>query len=210
MRTICALLLAAGLPAARGASLDDLLKGIEQHYNTAKTLQADFVQTYTYRGRKTTEKGALYLRKPGRMRWQYSMPAGKLWVSDGEFVYSYDPDEKRVEKSKLKESGDLQAPLAFLLGKLNFHDDFRQFTASPEGADTKIVALPKSDKFPYTEVSFVASPNFLIKHLSVKGADGSVMDYIFDNEKKDPLLTDALFKFNPPPDVAVVDASKVN
>jgi outer membrane lipoprotein carrier protein len=206
MRILCVLVLAAGLPLARGASLDDLLKGIEQRYNTAKTLQADFIQTYTYRGRKTTEKGALYLRKPGRMRWQYTTPAGKLWVSDGEFVYSYDPDERRVEKSKLKDAGDLRAPLAFLLGKLNFHDDFRQFTSAPEGTDTKVVALPKSDKFPYTEVAFVASPQFVIKSLTVKGADGSTMDYVFDNEKKDPLLTDTLFKFSPPPDVAVVDA----
>ena len=210
MRTISVLLLAAGLTEARGAELDALLKGIEERYNKAKTLQADFVQTYTERGRKTTEKGALYLRKPGRMRWQYSLPAGKLWVSDGEFVYSYDPDEKRVEKSKLKDAGDLRAPLAFLLGNLNFHDDFRQFESSPDGSDTRIKALPKSDKFPYTEVSFVASPNFSIKRLSVKGADGSVMDYTFDNEKKDPLLTDALFKFKAPPDVAVIDTSKAN
>ena len=207
---ICVLLLAAGLTEARAADLEPLLKGIEDHYNKAKTLQADFVQTYTNRGRKTTEKGALYLRKPGRMRWQYTSPAGKLWVSDGEFVYSYDPDEKRVEKSKLKDAGDLRAPLAFLLGKLNFHEDFRQFESSPDGPDTKVTALPKSDKFPYTEVSFVASSNFVIKRLSVKGADGSVMDYVFENEKKDPLLTDALFKFKAPADVAVVDASKVN
>jgi outer membrane lipoprotein carrier protein len=207
MRTICVLVAAmAGLGAARGADLDGMLKGIERRYNTAKTLQADFVQTYTYRGRKTMEKGALYLRKPGRMRWQYSTPAGKLWVSDGEYVYAYDPEDKRVEKSKLKDAGDLRAPLAFLLGKLNFHDDFKQFTSAPQGADTKIIATPKSDKFPYTEVAFVASPEFVIKQLAVKGADGSEMDYIFDNEKKDPLLTDALFKFNPPPDVAIVDA----
>jgi outer membrane lipoprotein carrier protein len=209
MRLLCFFLSAASLFLARGAELDPLLKGIEERYNKAKTIQADFIQTYTYRGRKTTEKGTLYLRKPGRMRWQYAFPAGKLWVSDGEFVYSYDPDEKRVEKSKLKDAGDLRAPLAFLLGKLNFHDDFRQFQSSPEGPDTKIVALPKSDKFPYTEVSFVASPNFIIKHLTVKGADGSSMEYVFDNEKKDPLLTDALFKFTAPPNVAVVDSSKV-
>jgi len=209
MRVLGVLFAAAGLFSASAADLDPLLKGIEERYNKAKTIQADFVQTYTYRGRKTTEKGTLFLRKPGRMRWQYSTPAGKLWVSDGEFVYSFDPEEKRVEKSKLKDAGDLRAPLAFLLGKLNFHDDFRQFQSSPDGADTRIVALPKSDKFPYTEVAFTASPAFLIKRLSVKGADGSTMDYVFDNEKKDPLLTEALFKFTAPPDVAVVDSSKV-
>jgi outer membrane lipoprotein-sorting protein len=62
----------------------------------------------------------------------------------------------------------------------------------------------------YTEVAFVASPDFTIKRVIVKGQDGSVMDYVFENEKRDPLLADALFKFTPPGDVEVVDSSKVN
>jgi outer membrane lipoprotein carrier protein len=201
-------------PAARAADpppkLDSLLKGIEERYNKAKTVQVDFSQTYTDRARKTTEKGTLFLKRPGRMRWQYSSPAGKLWVCDGQIVSAYDPDRKRVEKSKLKNEEDLRAPFAFLLGKLKFHEQFGKFDMTPEGADIKIVAKAKSDKMIYTEVAFVASPDFRIKQVTVKGQDGSVMDYAFENEKIDPLLADALFKFAPTGDVEVVDSSKVN
>src|SRR5215469_13656902 len=204
----------AMLSAARAADqppkLDPILKGIENRYNKAKTVQVDFVQTYTDRVRKTTETGTFFLRRPGRMRWQYSSPAGKLWVCDGQIVYSYDPEHKRVEKSKLKNEEDLRAPFAFLLGKLHFHDQFSGFDMIPEGSDTKIVAKPKSDKLLYTEVAFVASPDFTIKRVAVKGQDGSTMDYAFDNEKRDPLLAEELFKFTPPSDVEVVDSSKVN
>jgi outer membrane lipoprotein carrier protein len=207
-------LTAAMLSAARAADpapkLDPLLKGIEDRYNKSKTVQVDFVQTYTDRARKTTEKGTLFLKRPGRMRWQYSSPAGKLWVCDGQIVSAYDPEQKRVEKSKLKNDEDLRAPFAFLLGKLHFHDQFGRFDMNPEGPDTKIIAIPKSDKMVYTEVAFVASPDFTIKRVIVKGQDGSVMDYVFENEKRDPLLPDALFKFTPPGDVEVVDSSKVN
>jgi outer membrane lipoprotein carrier protein len=207
-------LTAAMLSAARAADqapkLDPLLKGIEDRYNKSKTVQVDFVQTYIDRARKTTEKGTLFLQRPGRMRWQYSSPAGKLWVCDGKIVSAYDPVRKRVEKSKLKNEEDLRAPFAFLLGKLDFHDQFRKFEPTPEGSDTKIVATPKSDKLLYTEVTFVASPDFTIKRVIVKGQDGSIMDYVFENEKRDPLLTEALFKFTPPGDVEVVDSSKVN
>lgn len=201
------------LPAARAANppkLDSMLKGIEERYNKAKTVQVDFVQTFTDRARKTTEQGTLFLERPGRMRWQYSSPAGKLWVCDGQIVSAYDPERKRVEKSKLKNEEDLRAPFAFLLGKLHFHDQFGMFDMTQEGPDTKIVAKPKSDKLLYTEVAFVAAPDFTIKRVTVKGQDGSVMDYVFENEKRDPLLTDALFKFVPTGDVEVIDSSKVN
>ncbi|HEY7338672.1 MAG TPA: outer membrane lipoprotein chaperone LolA [Bryobacteraceae bacterium] len=196
--------------AAATPQLDPLLKGVEERYNKAKTVQVDFVQTYTDRSRKTTEKGTLFLRRPGKMRWQYSSPAGKLWISDGKTVYDYDPKEKRAEKSKFKDEEDLRAPFAFLLGKLNFHDQFGRFDMTPEGPDFKIVAIPKSDKMLYTEVSFVVSPDFVIKKLSVKGQDGSTMDYVFDNEKRDAQLSDALFRFAPPAGVEIVDSSKGN
>lgn len=184
------------------------LKGIENRYNTTQTLQVNFAETYSFRGRKRTEQGTLYLRKPGRMRWQYTSPAGKLFISDGEFVYYYSPEQNRAEKTKLKGTDDLRAPLAFLLGKLNFQEDFREFIAKPEGADAAITAIPKSDKLPYTEVSFLAGPDFVIKRLSVKGQDGSVYDYAFENEKKNAPVNDAMFRFTPPAGVEYVDSSR--
>jgi outer membrane lipoprotein carrier protein len=74
------------------------------------------------------------LRKPGRMRWDYSQPKGKLFISDGKFMWLYTPAENRAEKMKLQESDDMRAPLAFLLGKLNFQKEFRNLQARPEGA----------------------------------------------------------------------------
>lgn len=190
--------------------LDQILKGVETRYNTAKTIQVDFVQTYAGRTRNATEKGTLFLRRPGRMRWQYSSPAGKLWISDGQFVYSYFPEQKRVEKSKFKETDDLRAPFAFLLGKLDFNEQFSKFDVTEEGSDTKIVAFPKSDKLLYTEISFEVAPNFTIKRLAVKGQDGSSTDYVFENEKKNVPFSDTMFRFAPPPGVEVVDSNKGN
>ena len=80
------------------------------------------------RGRpRKSESGELTLRKPGRMRWDYTAPAGKLFLSDGKQVYLYTPDSNRVERMPLKESDDMRAPLAFLLGKLDFAKEFRDF-----------------------------------------------------------------------------------
>src|SRR5579863_8790328 len=115
-----------GMPcvvSAASVDTDTVLKGIENRYNHIQTLQVNFVQTYKFRGpTRAPENGTLYLHKPGRMRWEYSSPAGKLLVSDGEFLYDYDPAENRVTKKKVKDAADPRGPLAFLLGKLNFQE----------------------------------------------------------------------------------------
>jgi outer membrane lipoprotein carrier protein len=196
----------------RGQTVDlnSTLKGIENRYNKTQSLELGFSETYTLKGHKRTESGKLFLRKPGRMLWQYTTPAGKLFVSDGQYFYYYSPEDKRAEKMKVKEADDLRAPLAFLLGKLNFKEDFGQFRSMPQGQDALITAIPKSDKLPYTEVTFLASPDFEIKHLQVRGQDGSVLEFAFEDEKKNPVLPDGMFKFTPPPGAEYVDSSKGN
>src|SRR6266852_1126919 len=198
----CLLGIAALAPLAPLSAADvnvpRTLKGIEDRYHNTPPLQGAFTESYTLHGRKRTEQGELFLRKPGRMRWQYSAPAGKLFVSDGKFVYYYNPDENRAEKMKLKETDDMRAPLAFLLGRLQFQNDFREFRTQPDGADLFITAIPKSDKLPYTEVTFLVSPDFVIHWLRVKGQDGSDLEFAFANEKTNPPISDAMFRFTPP------------
>lgn len=192
----------ASVLSAAALDVGKILKGVEEHYNRIQTLQVHFGESITQQGRKHTESGELFLRKPGRMRWQYS--SGKLYISDGKYLYSYNPNENRAEQIPFKEFDDMRAPLAFLLGHLHFEDDFKQFVARPDRENTFITATPKSDKMPYTEVSFLVSPDSVIHWLSVKGQDGSVLEYVFENEKRNPQIADSMFKFAPPPGVEFV------
>jgi outer membrane lipoprotein carrier protein len=203
------------LPDARAADapvdkdIVRILKGVEDRYNHVDTLQVAFAETYTNHGRKLTENGELFLRKPGRMRWQYKIPAGKLFGSDGKFAYSYLPDENRFDKMSLKGTEDMRAPLGFLLGKLQFEAEFRDFHALPDGdTSTFITALPKSDKLPYSEVTFLIDPNFTIRWLNVKRDDGSQLEWSFSAEKRNPPLAESMFKFAPPLGVIYSDLSK--
>ncbi len=71
-----------------GADTTALLQAVQARYNRAQTLQVFFQQTYSTSGRASrTEAGELFLRKPGRMRWQYDSPKGKLFLSDGKLMY---------------------------------------------------------------------------------------------------------------------------
>ena len=70
------------------------------------------------------------------MRWDYDQPKGKLFVSDGKFLWLYTPEGNRAERMKLKESDDMRAPLAFLLGKLDFQKEFRNLSRRSPKAPT--------------------------------------------------------------------------
>ena len=191
----------AGDPA-----LDALLKGVEIRYNSAKTLQVLFHEDYTPPGRaKRSESGTLVLRKPGRMRWDYDQPKGKLFIGDGKFLWLYTPEDNRAEKMKLKATDDMRAPLAFLLGKLDFQKEFRNLQAKPEGPDTRITAEPKTDNLPYSAVEFVVDADQRIKVVKVTGFDHSILEFHFEEEKVDPALEAKLFQFQAPKGAQLVE-----
>ena len=197
----------ASLPLwAAEPDLNTLLKSIEHRYNSAKTLQVHFTESYSVDGRsRQAESGELTLRKPGRMRWDYSEPSGKLFVSDGKDVYLYTPNAHRVEKAKLKASEDLRAPLAFLLGKLDFAKEFKDFEMKPEGADELIIAKAKNNKLPYEKVQMLITPSDEIERLVVNGPDLSMLTFQFKDEKLNPPVDDSMFKFQMPPGATLVE-----
>jgi outer membrane lipoprotein carrier protein len=202
-----ALLVLPAIAAPEG--LDDLLKTIEARYNRTQSLKLDFSQSYAGMKRPVqSESGVLYLRKPGRMRWEYTSPAGKVFISDGKEVVLYDPGDQRAEKSKLKESEDMRAPLAFLLGKLDFKKEFRSFQTRVQGSDHWIVVEPKSENLAYTKVEFLATPEGEIRRVRITGQDQSQLDFTFTNEQLNAPVVPSLFTFHPPPGVQVVEAGQ--
>jgi outer membrane lipoprotein carrier protein len=213
MKLACLLLfgcvLTFGQDPTLGQNRAKTLHGIEDRYNSAKTLRVNFTETLIGRGgRHVPQAGTLYLRKPGQMRWEYTSPPGDLFVSDGKLTYDYIAKSNSFEQQKLKEGDDMRGPIAFLLGKLDFNRDFGQYRTGD--ADGAITAVPKSDKLPYSEVTLVPGPDFSIQKLSIKGQDGSVIQYVFDGEVKNPFLSESLFKFVKPPGAVMLDPARGN
>ena len=71
-----------------------------------------------------------------------------MFLSDGKFFWLYTPDSNRVEKIKMKESDDMRAPLAFLLGKLDFDKEFQKIEARSQGDDTCSWPIPNRPTSP--------------------------------------------------------------
>jgi outer membrane lipoprotein carrier protein len=194
---------------AADAKVEALLKSVEEHYNPVKTLQVLFQEDYTAPGHpRATDRGILMLRKPGRMRWQYSQPPGKLVLSDSKSLWIYTPADNHVQQWKLSESEDMRVPLAFLLGKLDFDKEFKNLQARMEGSDTRIVGEPKTDNLPYSAVEFLITRDYRIREVKVTDFNSSVLDFNFDQERVNPNLDPKAFQFVMPKGAQLVEAGQ--
>src|SRR6266550_3437966 len=109
-------------------SVDRVAEGVDRHYNDLNSLRAQFTETYRGAGVTRTESGTLWLRRPGKMRWEYTEPKEKLFVSDGKTAYFYVPGERQARRAPIKDLDDLRSPLRYLLGKTKLKKEFANLT----------------------------------------------------------------------------------
>ena len=127
-------LLAAGYVAPASAAsqaqparleLPAVVARVQSRYDQAKDFQAHFTQTYSRSvvGRVSVSAGQVHFKKPGRMRWDYDKPEARMFLSNGQFLWLYEPEEKQAFKQDLKTS-QLPGALAFLMGRGRIADEF--------------------------------------------------------------------------------------
>jgi outer membrane lipoprotein carrier protein len=142
------------------------------------------------------------------MRWDYSKPQGKVFVSDGKTIYLYTAWDNRVEKIPLKDTEDMRAPLAFLLGHLDLKKEFRDFSIKQEGDQSWLEAGAKNDKTPYESIQMLVRPDGEITLLKVQGRDGSELEFQLSQERLNPPVNNDVFAFKVPPGAEVVNAAE--
>ena len=190
-----------------GSDADAVIQKVEKRYNGAQTLSVDFVENYSIIGHpRPPEAGQLTLRKIGKMRWDYSQPKGKLFISDGKSVFLYTAQDNRVEKIPLKDTEDMRAPLAFLLGRLDMKKEFGNFELRSGEGGIWLEASAKNDRVPYASVNMLVAADGRILQLKVLGRDESVTAFSFRDEKLNVPAPNDLFHFEIPSGAEVVDA----
>jgi outer membrane lipoprotein carrier protein len=192
------------------SELDRMINGLQSKYNKISTLSADFAQVHTSRDqRERRESGRLLLKKPGRMKWDYTDPEEKHFISDGKWLYEYVVAEKSVTRSSIKETGDMRAPFAFLLGQGNLRQEFRRIEfakESPVKAGNKVLRLLPKHLQDFDELLIEFDPSsFQLERLSIVEPDRDRSDFIFSNIKENVPAPSAEFVFKAPPGVEVRD-----
>lgn len=186
---------------------------MEARYSAARTLKATFLERYSESHNLRIESGTAYFSHPGRMRWEYEEPEAKTFLSDGKTVWFYVPADRTVTRAKLKESADWRTPLALLTGKAQLS----RFCGRVELADIRVGAaenvglrcLPKSAHAGFTEVLLEVDGAYRLVRVLVREAGGVETEFRFDNWAENIPLPEALFHFQAPPGVTIVDQASI-
>jgi len=206
------LAVAAASPTAqesRATTPESLAGRIQQRYDTIRDFEAAFVQTYQggLLRTKTTEEGTVAIKRPGRMKWVYTKPERKEFVSNGQKVYSYLPADKQVIVSPMP-SGDQTTPALFLTGRGHLVRDFTPSFADVPGAGPgtvglKLVAKKTDPEFEWLMLA-VDSATLQIRHLVALDRQGGRSAFAFTNLKENRNLSDKIFEFQIPRGVDVI------
>lgn len=201
-------------PPARLA-VPAVVERVQKKYDGAADFRASFNQTLTNATfkRRSSSTGEVLLKKPGRMRWNYKTPETKTYVSDGDVLWLYEPEDRQAFKQELKGS-QLPAALAFLTGKGKLADEFDIALAKdPPVGTSRDYVLALSPRQPQAQVKsllFVVDPDsFFVRETFIVDAQGNTNDILFTDVKINVRLPESTFHFTPPAGVRVVDTNKM-
>jgi outer membrane lipoprotein carrier protein len=212
--TALVLTLAVVGAAAAPPTPAELAATLQKKYDGVKDFSADFVHAYEggVLRKQITERGKLQVKKPGKMRWEYTFPEEKLFVSDGVKMYSYIKQDKQVIVSDIPAADQATTPTLFLAGKGSLTRDFTPSlvdapAGSPPGSQG-LKLVPKARQREYDWLTLVVDPvSLAIRGLVTVDAQGGTSRFSFTNLKENVGMADKAFEFKMPRGVDVVHAS---
>ncbi len=195
---------------ARAADVKAVASAVDAHYNHLRTLRAEFTEIYRGSGMERTESGTLWLKKPGKMRWEYRSPKEKLFVSDGKDAWFYVPEDRQARKQSAKKLEDVRSPLAFLLGKTKLAKELTGLSLAPDIApvqagDVMLRGVPQAFADRVSEIVLEITPQNQISRILMQGVDGATTEYRFTDQKEDTEVADAAFRFGRRTGTEIVD-----
>ena len=187
---------------------DELAARIQHRYDGIRDFEGDFVQSYEggVLRVKTTERGTVAIKRPGKMRWIYTHPERKEFVSDGTRMYSYLPADRQVIVAPLP-AAEQTTPALFLAGRGHLVRDFSAtFTELPGASGLRGLRLVPRKADPELEwlILGVDPTTYQIRHLVAVDGQGGQSTFTFSNLKENRSLSDKIFTFQIPRGVEVI------
>lgn len=200
-----ALLWTAGQGAAQAWTVSEILAGVQMRYQEIRDLEADFLQEATLPmvSRVTEARGRLYLKIPGKMRWEYLEGQEKIVVINGHTMWFYEPREQQVTITDLNRVPNSQELLTFLTGMGDLRKEFivdegQTLVETREGY-AMVKLLPRSRSSQWTSLRLLVDPRtFHVVQTAFEGVQGDRTVIQYHNIRTDVGLPEELFQFQIP------------
>ncbi len=195
--------LAAGR-TLRAETVDDAVAAVEQHYQAVTDLTAKIVQKNYLKSldKKQTFEAGLWIKKPGRLRLEYTN--GQLIVIDGKAALFYSKKSEQLIKKTFTDFEHMNIPVAFLLGAAHIRDDFDVLQPDPK-QPTKLELLPKKAGAAMKKLALTADAGGRIADLTIYDRSGNITEIRFSDVAENTSLDNKLFTFNPPKGTEIIE-----
>jgi outer membrane lipoprotein carrier protein len=211
-RVVALVVLMVALPSlAIGQELDQVVAGVEATYGKINDLRAEFTQAAYNRslGQDIKAEGTVYLKKGGKMRWDYKSPSPQQIVSDGSSLWVYTPELNQVNKGSAPKA--LAGPAgSFLAGLGRVREEFSVRFLNPasklDASGRPVLDLvPKNPTPLLTRLVLHVDPkDYVVRQAVLYDQFQNTVTMTFNKVTINPALADSLFVFTPPPGAAVV------
>ena len=195
----------SGAPVSK--DLKQVLDRLQRHYRDTKSFSAKFNEEIAAVGApKRQRQGTVSFRKPGRMRWEFETPEKETIVSDGETLYSYDPDLNQVVETPLKQALKSSSATSFLLGIGNINRDFKAAFANPASPNGLINLILDAKTGGYKIEVGLDPKTYNLMTLTLTDQLGDVTRIDFSDIHDNVELADSMFEFKAPAGADIVTA----
>ncbi len=200
------------LPLFAQTDVHKLAGAVDRRYNNLQSMETAFTEIYRGPGGvNRSESGTLYLKRPGRMRWDYREPRPKLFISDGKTAWFYVPGEQQARRTSVKKLEDLRSPIRYLLGKTKLEKEFNGLSLAPDvkpldPGDVVLRGIPRGMEDRVSQVLLEITPDRHIRRIVIEETDGSTTEFRLSGEKENVPIPDSRFRFTPPAGVETVEA----
>jgi outer membrane lipoprotein carrier protein len=170
------------------------------------SLQANFVQSVVNDKSRISQQlnGQVSLQRPNLFRWEIKQPNRQLIIADGANIWVYDADLQQATKQKIDYrqsnnpavllSGSLKdLPENFIVTKLSKSDIGKWFELKPKTSNTM---------FQKIQLQF---RNGKLSTMYITDNLGQLTKLVFTNVRINLKLKPILFKFNPSPNIDIVE-----
>lgn len=190
--------------AAFAQTADETVQAVEKYYGriadlTARVQQKNILKSL---GKTQTFEATLYIKKPGRLRLDYTN--GQIILVDGKVALFYSRKSGQVVKRTFADIAQMNIPVAFLLGAANIKDDFE--VSQPDAGDPRVLDLvPGKPGAAMKRIRLVADASGRVTALTIFDKSGNTTELSFSEIREGIGLEDGLFVFKPPKGTEIIE-----
>ena len=209
------LALCCGAASTPTSTPEAIVARVVATYQQGGDMTASFTQTYQDQWRKKTreERGQMWVKKDGRVRWTYMHPERKDFVFDGKTAFFYEPESGQVTVFEQFRDSPVAHAMEFLWGQGDLPAMFA-FAAcdatcgSVSESEVAVRLNPREPMASVDHVVLVVDPRAQrVRRSRVMDALGNSSEYVFSDVRFGVPISGTKFDFTMPEGVSVLRAN---